>query len=797
VKGVVEVSGATDFVNTFGSLGYSYAGVPSNNPCARARNADGAVTAENWNGNGFVQLSGKKFRRLLIARVDTSVGSVSFRRQAFVTGAAAFAYALGTGQTLVVTDAGTDRTATFNATAGTVTSGAGTFPTTFAGGETLTLGYDAAPDFTVTFLSSDQSQAQVIARINAYAGFVLAASVSGTTTSFTGIQLGTGGQVRITSGSAGVLTKLGLTAAVTPGTGNVANIAAVSFQEIKTVVEAGMSAGSIKVGQDQNGNLRLRKSFATSDDWITVKATSTAVGLGFTSGEHASNTGFAYVRSGAQTFPSGFVGGETLTLGNDDGANFTVVFIAGDTTQALCITRINAAAGYAMASAIDATHMQLKGNKNGGQVRVIAGSTGVFTALGLVATSATADVLGAGVIPAGTVVQDVAGVQKFVTMQDVTVSVIAVPGMPASGVGPYPVKIRHALDDGTGTSANASTIVTFERTPTLGSFDVTNNAAISSALTEASIDAAYSDAIDATLGINGVATEANLIYSARQSNTVRAKLRDNARTASSSGSLGRMACVRPPLNTARATAKSNSAAPGVGATRDQRVIYCYPGVNTFIPLVAKRGLAGGAGFTVDGNVDVGADGVMASICSQLQPEENPGQETAFTGAVNSLETGSNVQGFQMPDYTAFRASGIAAPRMDGGVMVFQSGVTSVDPSVFPNLRNIARRRMADFIQDSIAKRGKSYGKKLATFVRRLALASEIRQFLRALLSKNNPSSQRIAGFSIDSKSGNTPDTLAAGIYRIIISVRTLASLDSIVLQTEIGEGVTVTEQLAA
>ncbi len=201
--------------------------------------------------------------------------------------------------------------------------------------------------------------------------------------------------------------------------------------------------------------------------------------------------------------------------------------------------------------------------------------------------------------------------------------------------------------------------------------------------------------------------------------------------------------------------------------------------------------------TFDGLVDVGSDGFMASLMSQLPPEENPGQETPFLGEATSLESGSNVQGFEMEDYIAFRAKGIAAPRMDGGTAIFQSGVTSVDPGVYPNLRNIARRRMADFIQDSIARAGKKYGKKLATFTRRQALSTEIRQFLRALLSKNNPASQRIAGFTVDAKSGNTPETLAAGIYRLIISVRTLASLDAIVLQTEIGEGVTVSEQLAA
>ena len=65
-KGTYEVAGATDYVSKAGSLGYTYDGVSSQNASARKRSADNALTPEYWNGNGFVQLSGKKFRRLLI-----------------------------------------------------------------------------------------------------------------------------------------------------------------------------------------------------------------------------------------------------------------------------------------------------------------------------------------------------------------------------------------------------------------------------------------------------------------------------------------------------------------------------------------------------------------------------------------------------------------------------------------------------------------------------------------------------------------------------------------------------------
>ncbi len=682
-----EVSGANDLLNTFGSLGFTQAGVPANNPCARQRKADSAPVAESWNGNGFVQLSGKKFARLVIVRVDTSVGTVVFNREAFLVSANGSSfYALAPGQILALDIGAGQVSATFNATAGTITGIAGTFPTTFVGGETLTLGFDAAANFTTTFLAADQTAAQVAARINLYAGFTFA-DTSGGQVRLTGIQKGTAGNVRVVAASAGgVLTQLGLTVATTAGTGNVANIASVTPAEIASIVAGAVAGTRVEVQADNH--LRITKNFVSGSDTITVGAATTAVNLGFT---------------------------------------------------------------------IAATD---------------ANATGI-----------------AGIIPAGTVVNNVGLTNAFVTMQDIAVT--------AASAGPYSVKVRHALDDGTGLLAGAATIVKTVTPVPMGSFAVSNPAQISAALTETAIDAQYAAAFPSTVDINTVAREINIFYSARQSNQVRKSMRDNVLTASAQGCFGRIGIVRPPLNTPKAAAKSGSAEPGVGAYRDQRVVYCYPGANTFVPMIAKVGLAGGNGFTVDGNVDVGADGFLASCCSQLAPEENPGQETTFTANVNSIETGANVQGFTIDDYKQFKAAGICAIRIDTGVAVFQSGVTSVDPGTYPELVNIARRRMADFIEDTLARRGKGYGKKLSTFTRRKALAGEIRMFLRGLLSPNDQDLQRIDGFTVDTgvKAGNTKESLGKGIYRIVIRVRTLASLDSIVLACTIGEQVEVEETL--
>lgn len=672
-----EVTSAEDWRNTFGVLGYTYGSLGAQNPCARKRSADAAVVPELWNGNGAVQLNGKKFARLIICRADTSVGSAYFTRFGSVSGSAKPFYNLATGQQVSfnVNAAGIS-TATFTGTPAAVAGAAGTFA--LVGGESVVLGYDGAANFTVGFLAGDGSVAAAIARINAAAGFAFATNSAGQLL-LTGRQGGTGGQVRVVSVDAGsTATKLGLTAPTTnSGAGNVANIAAVTPTEVRTVVQAAVANLTL----EYLGDGTPRASANTGISSILVAAPNTAADIGFVTGA------------------------------NDTGATGT-----------------------------------------------------------------------AGVIPAGTVVQ-AAGPVNFVTMQDVNVT--------AANAGPYAVKVRHALDDGTGAGVGPGALTV--TTPiAIDAFGATALAPLTAALTEAAIDAQYSAAIDSTKDINTVGREINIIYSARQSNVVRRALRQNAIDASANGCLGRRACIRPPLGTTR-TAAMGAGEPGNQAYRDQRVIYCFPGFSTFVPAIALAGTAGGTGFNSTGIVDVGADGFMATLLSQLPPEENPAQETDLLGGVVGLESSPNAQGFQLADYINFKAAGIAAPRIDAGVAGFQSGVTNVDPAVFPSLKNIARRGMADYIEDSLAIAMKAFGKKLTTAKRRQAAVAQIRAFLNNLLSPNNPDAQRIDGFTIDAKSGNTPTTLGQGLYRIIINVRTLSSLDSIVLQSTIGETVDVTE----
>ena len=786
-----QVASASDLQTQFGSLGFTYGNQPGNYPCAVQRYADGALTPESWNGNSIVQLNAKQFAALVCLRVDTSVGTTTLTPNAFLTGAAAFTYVLTAGQILGLDIGAGPQTATFNATAGTITSTSGTYAS-INPGDTITLGIDQATNFTVTFLTGDTTQANIIARINQYAGFTIAATVTGSTFSLTGLAKGTQAQVRVVSSSTGaVLTNLGLSVGTTYGTGNVGNIAAVKPSEVATVVQAAIS--NTRVETDQNGNLRISNTSGLAQSYIAVTSATTATALGFAVGAIAGNMGVAVMLSSTGSYPGTNTG--TFQLSIDGGAVFTVT-VTASMTQAQLISAINTAAGKTVAVADSTLNIAIFGAIPGGSVNLVAASANnVVTQFGLAVGLVSGTALALGSIPAGTVVQDSTAAHIFVTAQSVqfTSTGVYIGGVLVATTGPWTVKIRHAVDNGTGLAATAGTLTVIPTPPQIISLTSSNLQATTAALTESAIDAQYVNALALSSDINTVSREVNILYSARQSNAVRRALKANVLFASANGFYGRIAVIRTPLGITKQLAQSTVQEPGVGAYSDQRVIYCYPQARTYVPIIALRGTAGGLGFTFDGNVDVGADGFLASIMSQLPPEENPGQETSFADGVVDIESSINANGFGVGDYIAFKAAGICAVRMDGGTAIFQSGVTSVNPSVYPSLVRISRRRMADYIQDSISDLASGFSKKLNSRAQRNALMSEIRNFLEQLLNINNPDFARIGGFTF--KDQNTPTTLALGINRMLLNVMTLTSMDSIVFQTSIGESVVVEEQL--
>lgn len=692
----IEVMSGQDVLTQFGGFGFAYDGIGGNNPCARSRTADGAAKAEYWNGNGYIAMYGKKFSRLVLTRVDTSVGQVSFTRLAYLDGGSDYTWNLEPGQVLSVKKDGAGAVAaTFDAAVAEYASTQdGSFPATLAGGETITITIDEGTPqqigpVVVTFVSTDTTQALMIARINAALGYTAVLATSGVRTKIQGRIRGTASKVNITQITTAIGTALGWAVSSTSGTGDVANIDSVTFAEAKARIESDVSG--VEVERTASGNIRIISTTTSGTPSIEIASSgTTAVAFGFPRDTEATPT-----------------------------------------------------------------------------------SVGVD-----------------GVLPAGVEVSTADGLRSWITMQDVSVSALT--------DGPYTVKVRPALDDGTATSALPGAVTMVTAIPSdFGAWAVSNTFALTAALTEAQLDAAYATAFDATKNPSTVAKEVSFIVSARQSNALRIKTRSNALEASSSGLQGRKAIIRPPLGVTRAVAKSGTAQPGVGAYRDQRVYYTFPGFQVNIPAIARLGLLGGAGFTATGNIDVGADTWLASVCSQLAPEENPAQTTNFMANVIGLEANNpDIQSMEMDDYTAFKRAGICAGRMESGAAIFQSGVTSVDPQQYSALVTIARRNMADYIQDSIAIALNPFTKKMNTKTRRGLVIAMIDGFLKGLKSEKNEEAQRIDDFVTDYKRGNTPQSLAAGLFRCIIKVRTLSSLDVIVIDTEIGEGVLTVKEAA-
>lgn len=321
-------------------------------------------------------------------------------------------------------------------------------------------------------------------------------------------------------------------------------------------------------------------------------------------------------------------------------------------------------------------------------------------------------------------------------------------------------------------------------------FDATVQAP--NAANNAAIDALYDLAIDSLLTEDLPGREVAILFSARHSPTIRSKLRSHVLTASERG-VGRTCILSPQLDTQDTTSAIADTDPGVGGNRDERVDYAWPGAKTSVREAVgfAMGVADGT-TTEDGILDVHLDGWLASLLSNLAPERNPGQSTAPVPAVMSGIQGfqRGVSGLDINDYKQYRAKGIAALRIDRTAgAIFQSGITT---SLIAGQKNIARRRMADFIEDSLAAGLNGFSKQPLSDALKDSSVAEVDAFLSGLLSPNNPPAQRIAGYLIDDESGNTPELEAQGIFVIIAKVRTLASADVIVVQAEVGEAVNVT-----
>ncbi len=484
--------------------------------------------------------------------------------------------------------------------------------------------------------------------------------------------------------------------------------------------------------------------------------------------------------SGTPLTNIGHTAGSTAGTGNV--ANLAAV------TAAEVAALVNALAGVDAIVDADGRVVVYSPTVATGSINVTAGA--MATALGLLAgTTVVANVGEAAVIPAGTRVRT-AGGAEWVVMQT-----ISVPAGTVANPNPafYSAPIRPALDNGTALAAVAGTITTLVDIPRGRMFSVTNADNVSAALSESAIDLAYEAAFAATVDTTKVTREASVSLSARRSTVVNRAGRTNAITASAEGNFGRKFHAR----IAFGRTQSQAIADVADATQfaSDRVFCTYLGMAIRVPEIAVLGSAGGTGFTDDGVVLVGANGALAYINAALPPEENPGQDTGLLSFVLGLEgvipTGAtSPQQLTLESYEAFKAAGLCVPRVDQrAVVAFQSEVTT---SQEDGRKTQKRRKMADFIQDTIAILLLPYSKKLATEAREAGIDSKLNALLRGLESKNDPDRARIRTQKMTNTTAQNPTFADRGISSRKVQVGLLNSLDTFLVETEIGEGVVIT-----
>lgn len=276
----------------------------------------------------------------------------------------------------------------------------------------------------------------------------------------------------------------------------------------------------------------------------------------------------------------------------------------------------------------------------------------------------------------------------------------------------------------------------------------------------------YEDAID----LAGVEKAGNVLFLDSYNATRNGYLKVHAATYTN-----KMVIVCGAEGDSRATAITD-----VANYRDSegRIIYAWPYVQTTIDGVLE--------FTPPASW-------IASVFSQVAPHIALSwtQNTQYLAGVTALKTYESRAG-----YIALDQAGICALErdLDIGFLVKNAIVTQIANS---SKRTILRRRMADFLTDSIALFLKNYQNDVNSTAKRDEVKAAILNFDSLLVqSKVLPGTQDVkdgSPFLVDTESLNTDAVVASGMFKILYKRRIFSSMRYIVLQAEIGESVVVTE----
>jgi hypothetical protein len=228
-------------------------------------------------------------------------------------------------------DQGSTEVATFTGVAVTTSSAAGPF--VLANGQTLVIRVNQVTLPTKTFNTAEfvditaATAAEVRASLNAFLAANSAgayAEVDGSAVDVSTVRAGTGAYLEFVSGTA--LAELGFATGEVQGTGNVANIAAVTAAEVETIIDAAIAAGEASVVA---GKPRITSPTTGLTSYAQVLSSSTAEAkIGFPTAEQQGAAGDAEPTLKLVMLYDGEFGdefsGERTAASNGDTARFNI-----------------------------------------------------------------------------------------------------------------------------------------------------------------------------------------------------------------------------------------------------------------------------------------------------------------------------------------------------------------------------------------------------------------------------------------------------------------------------------------
>jgi hypothetical protein len=222
----------------------------------------------------------------------------------------------------------------------------------------------------------------------------------------------------------------------------------------------------------------------------------------------------------------------------------------------------------------------------------------------------------------------------------------------------------------------------------------------------------------------------------------------------------------------------NSAASEVTAvgtqitTRSDRIEWCFNAGKVIDPITATK-------------VESGAHVFMASILSQTFVDVHAGayETRPFLAGITQLRKESITRG----DLISLRNAGISTLEKLTGGFQFRDAVTT---SLTPALTELARRRMVDYLQLSTVAYLQPFVKSKSTQSNRDGMTAGIDAFLNGL--KNDES---IVEDYDPITIITTAAERAAGIEKLLMRVKLISHMLYVVLITEIGTTVVITEQV--